>query len=124
MQHSAPRLPARKATPSRPTGVRKPVCSLQVAWRDVVAASDGIADMYDEGRDVLIVRGALDAAIPGEAGERLDADCRESGWFHPNETMPVEDVRLLGADSPATPTHGSPRGVSLDGRVPGVGQGT
>lgn len=32
----------------------------------------------------------------------------------PNQKMPVEDLQILGTDTPATPTYQAPRGPSLD----------
>lgn len=70
--------------------------------------------MYGDTLDVIIVRGAFDASVLSEAGERLDSDTRELGWSRPNVKMPVEDLQLLGTDTPATPTYQAPRGASLD----------
>ncbi|MEO8309849.1 MAG: hypothetical protein ABI520_01650 [Caldimonas sp.] len=75
---------------------------------------NGIEDMYDNALDVIVVRGAFDAAILAEVGERLDVGANDPGWSRPNEKMPVEDIQLLGTDTPATPTFRSPRGESLD----------
>ena len=68
--------------------------------------------MYDGTLDVIVVRGAFDAAALADVGAQLDGDGPR--WSRPNETMPVEDIQLLGTDTPATPTFRSPRGTSLD----------
>ena len=75
--------------------------------------ADAIAEMYDNRLDVLIARGAIEAAPLVAAGESLDRDDRDPGWARPNERMPVEDIQLLGTDTPATPTYQAPRGASL-----------
>jgi hapalindole-type alkaloid chlorinase len=95
-------------------GLRGSVRSLDVDARDISAAGNGIEDLYDNALDVIVVRGAFDPAALAEVGERLDVDEREPGWSRPNEKMPVEDVQLLGTDTPATPTFQAPRGASLD----------
>ena len=96
------------------SGIRGSVRSLDVDARNGSTVVNGIEDMYDDGVDVIVVRGAFDAAALAEVGERLDVDARDPGWSRPNEKMPVEDVQLLGTDTPATPTFRSPRGASLD----------
>jgi len=70
--------------------------------------------MYGEILDVIVARRAFDAAVLAEVGERLDSGARDPGWSRPNEKMPVEDLQLLGTDTPATPTYQAPRGASLD----------
>lgn len=101
-------------TISPPRIVRRPVRSLEVDARDLSAVANVIEDMYADDCDVVVVRGAFDASILAEAGERLDSDASDPGWSRPNASMPVEDVQLLGTDTPATPTFRSPRGESLD----------
>jgi hypothetical protein len=91
----------------------------QIRSADVNAASlsgagDAIAKMYEDELDVLIVRGALDAAPLAAAGERLDRDDTDPGWARPNVRMPVEDIQILGTDTPATPTYQAPTGASLE----------
>lgn len=93
---------------------RRPVRSLDVDAIDVSAVGNGIEALYDDGLDVIVVRGAFDAATLVTAGERLDSGLGDPGWSRPNEKMPVEDLQLLGTDTPATPTYQSPRGASLD----------
>ena len=96
------------------SSVRGSVRSRDVDARASSAVANAIEDIYDEALDVIVVRGAFDAAALGEVGERLDVDGNDPGWSRPNEKMPVEDVQLLGTDTPATPTFQSPRGASLD----------
>jgi hypothetical protein len=86
---------------------------------DVSAAAagdvaDAIAQMYDDQLDVLIVRQALATAPLAAVGERLDRDDTDPGWARPNVKMPVEDIQILGTDTPATPTYQAPRGASLE----------
>jgi len=78
------------------------------------AARDAIDRMYDDELDVLIVRHALPRRPLEAAGERLDRDDKDPGWARPNVRMPVEDIQILGTDTPATPTYQAPRGASLD----------
>jgi hypothetical protein len=94
--------------------VRRSVRSLDVDATDTTSVANGIEDMYDDSLDVLVVRGAFDAATLAAVGERLDAETTAFPWSRPNEKMPVEDVQLLGTDTPATPTFRAPRGGSLD----------
>jgi len=96
------------------SSVRGSVRSLEVDARDSSAVSNGIEDIYDNALDVIVVRGAFDPATLAEVGERLDGARDDPGWSRPNEKMPVEDVQLLGTDTPATPTFRTPRGASLD----------
>ena len=96
------------------SSVRGSVRCLDVDARDFSTVANGIEDMYDNAVDVIVVRGAFDDATLAEVGERLDVDGYDPGWSRPNETMPVEDVQLLGTDTPATPTFRAPRGASLD----------
>jgi len=94
------------------SSVRGSVRSLEVDARDSSAVANGIEDIYDNAFDVIVVRGAFDPDTLAEVGERLDGD--DPGWSRPNEKMPIEDVQLLGTDTPATPTFRTPRGASLD----------
>jgi hypothetical protein len=96
------------------TSLQRSVRSLDVDVRDLSAVANGIEAMYGDTFDVIIVRGAFNASVLSEAGERLDSDTHELGWSRPNEKMPVEDVQLLGTDTPATPTYQAPRGASLE----------
>ncbi len=52
--------------------------------------------------------------VLAKAGEDLDREPGAWRWARPNETMPPEDVQLIGTDSPATPTYRAPRGTTLD----------
>jgi hypothetical protein len=85
-----------------------------VQGADVSAVANGIEDMYDDTLDVIVARGALPRKPLDDAGARLDRDDINPGWARPNEKMPVEDIQLLGTDTPATPTYAAPRGASLD----------
>jgi hypothetical protein len=86
----------------------------EVTAGDAGGAADTIPRMYDDQLDVLIVRGAFDRAPLAAAGDRLDRGDRDPGWARPNVKMPVEDIQILGTDTPATPTYQAPRGASLD----------
>jgi hypothetical protein len=45
---------------------------VDVDARDLSKLANGIEDLYDDAFDVIVVRGAFDAAALAEAGERLD----------------------------------------------------
>jgi len=94
--------------------LRRPVRSLDVDARDLAGLANGIEDMYGDAVDVIVVRAAFDAVTLAEAGARLDADTDALGWSRPNAKMPVEDLQLLGTDTPATPTFQAPQGASLE----------
>jgi hypothetical protein len=70
--------------------------------------------MYADQLDVLVARRAVAPEVMAAAGEQLDRDDRNPGWARPNQKMPVEDIQVLGTDTPATPTYQSPRGATLD----------
>lgn len=91
---------------------RRPVRVLDVAAGDAGALADAIESIYAARHDVVVVRAAFDARVLAAAGERLDND--DAAWARPNVTMAIEDVRLLGTDTPATPTFRDPRGATLD----------
>ncbi|MEJ6000137.1 2OG-Fe(II)-dependent halogenase WelO5 family protein [Paucibacter soli] len=103
-------VPSLPADPSS----RRPVRWLDVDARDLAGLANGIEDMYDDALDVILVRGAFDAATLAEAGAWLDADTHALDWSRPNAKMPVEDLQLLGTDNPATPTFQAPLGASLE----------
>lgn len=86
----------------------------EVDAANVGDAADTIQQMYDDRLDVLIVRHAFAAKPLAEAGDRLDRDDTDPGWARPNVKMPVEDIQILGTDTPATPTYQAPGGASLD----------
>ncbi len=88
--------------------------------RDLSAAANAIVDLYDARLDVVVVRGAFDPVTMARCGERLDAGGSDRAWSRPNQTMPAEDVQLLGTDTPATPTYRTPRGASLDEYLAGA----
>jgi hypothetical protein len=86
----------------------------EVDASDAAAVGNGIEALYSETFDVIVVRGAFDAQTLSAAGQRLDTDAEDPGWCRPNVKMPVEDLQVLGTDTPATPTYAAPRGTSLD----------
>ncbi|GMV46062.1 MAG: hypothetical protein AMXMBFR66_14600 [Pseudomonadota bacterium] len=93
---------------------RRPVRAVEIDAARVAAVDDGIAAIYAGRCDLIVARGAFDAAILGAAGERLDAEASALPWARPNLRAPLDDVHLLGTDAPATPTFQAPRGVALD----------
>ena len=88
--------------------------SIEVGPADIDSAADGIEQLYDDTLDVIVARQAFPRAPIEAAGNELDRTDRDPGWARPNEKMPVEDLQLLGTDTPATPTFQAPRGASLD----------
>lgn len=111
---SADTADAAGATEEGEASTRRPVRSAELAPGPSSSLTDGIADIYAGRLDVIVVRGAFHAPTLAEAGERLDADAPGPAWARPNVKAPLDDVRLLGTDAPATPTFQAPRGVSLD----------
>lgn len=90
-----------------------------VRVRDVKAGDtahlrNGIEDLYEDRVDVIVIRGAFPRAPLAEAGASLDRDDIAQGWNRPNAKMPIEDIQILGTDTPATPTYSAPRGASLE----------
>lgn len=96
------------------TAAQRQIRSEEVNAASLGGARDAIARMYEDQLDVLIVRNALPAAPLAAAGERLDRDDTDPGWARPNVRMPVEDIQILGTDTPATPTYQAPTGASLE----------
>ena len=90
------------------------VRSLDVRASEAARIANGIDDLYNDLLDVIIVRGAFAPEPLAAAGAKLDRDDIGPGWARPNEKMPVEDIQLLGTDTPATPTYAAPRGASID----------
>ena len=92
---------------------QRQIRALEVDAAAVDLSGNAIQRMYDDELDVLIVRHALPRAPLAAAGERLDRDDKDPGWARPNVRMPVEDIQILGTDTPATPTYQAPTGASL-----------
>lgn len=92
---------------------RRQIRSAEVDAAAASDARDAIARMYDDELDVLIVRNALPRRPLTTAAEQLDRDDKDPGWSRPNLRMPVEDIQILGTDTPATPTYQTPTGASL-----------
>ena len=88
--------------------------SLDVEAESAGAAADAIGAMYANDLDVLVVRRALAPVGLAVAGQRLDRNEVAVDWARPNQKMPVEDIQLLGTDTPATPTFQNPRGASFE----------
>jgi hypothetical protein len=97
-----------------PAPAQRTIRASEVDAARIGDAADAIQRMYDDQLDVLIVRRAFDAKPLADAGERLDRDDTNPGWARPNVRMPVEDIQILGTDTPATPTYQAPGGASLD----------
>lgn len=90
-----------------------------VRWREAgpgaaESVANAVESLYEDRLDLLALRGALPQATLAAVGERLDRDAPNRAWAHPNEPMPIEDIELLGTDTPATPTYRAPRGASLE----------
>ncbi len=96
------------------TATPREVRSMEVDGRNPRSTVDVVTQMYDDQLDVVIIRGALSREPLSAAGERLDRDDKDPGWARPNQRMPVEDIQILGTDTPATPTYSAPTGASLD----------
>jgi len=90
------------------------VRSLDVRASEAARIANGIDDLYNDLLDVIVVRGAFAPETLAAVGAKLDRDDVSPGWARPNEKMPVEDIQLLGTDTPATPTYSAPRGPSID----------
>ena len=90
------------------------VRSLDVQASDAARIANGIEDLYNDKLDVIVIRRAFVPEPLAAAGAKLDRDDVNPGWARPNEKMPVEDIQLLGTDTPATPTFQAPRGASID----------
>lgn len=101
-------------TESASSTVDRVIRSIDVPAPDWSAVANGIEDMYDDTLDVIVIRNAFDRERLSAAGAALDRDDVDPGWARPNEKMPIEDIQVLGTDTPATPTYQAPRGASLD----------
>lgn len=77
-------------------------------------APRAIDELYDDTLDVLTVRVAVNPHLLTSAWSRIAAHTAVQSWARPNETMPSEDVHVLGADAPATPTYAAPRGAGME----------
>ena len=96
------------------SAVNRSVRSADVDVSDAGRLADAIEQMYDDRLDVVVVRRALDPDRLARVGEYLDRGDVNPGWARPNERMPIEDIQVLGTDTPATPTYSAPTGASLD----------
>lgn len=90
------------------------VRSLDVQASETSRIANGIEDLYNDALDVIVIRRAFAPEPLASVGAKLDRDDVHPGWARPNEKMPVEDIQLLGTDTPATPTYQAPRGASID----------
>jgi hypothetical protein len=102
------------------SSARRKVGFIDVDAGDLAAASDGIGELYRGTVDVILVRGAFADPAWIETGRQLDRADAELGWARPNIKMPVEDVRLLGTSTPATPTFQAPRGAAREDYLEGA----
>jgi hypothetical protein len=89
---------------------RRIVRFTDVPASDTAAVRNGVEDLYNDVLDVIVLRRAFDAARVGKAGIELEEQTPKAGWANPNVRMPVEDIQLLGTDTPATPTFQAPTG--------------
>ena len=94
--------------------VDRVVRSADVDVSDSGRCANAIDQIYDDQLDVLIIRRAFDPTRMASVGEYLDRDDSAIAWARPNARMPVEDIQVLGTDTPATPTYSAPTGASLD----------
>ena len=99
---------------------RRTVRFLDVDRDRAETVANGIEDLYDDKLDVIVVRRAFPPDLLAEKGRLLDRDDSGRPWNRPNVKMPVEDIQLLGTDTPATPTYQDPRGGSLDAYLEGA----
>ncbi len=90
------------------------VRSLDVPASDAARVANGIEELYNDFLDVIVIRRAFVPEPLAAVGAKLDREDMNPGWARPNQKMPVEDIQLLGTDTPATPTFQAPRGASLD----------
>src|SRR6267142_2642245 len=96
------------------TAIDRVVRAADVDVSEADRLARAIDQMYNDELDVIVVRRALDPARLASVGEYLDRSDTNPGWARPNEKMPIEDIQVLGTDTPATPTYGAPTGASLD----------
>jgi hypothetical protein len=96
------------------TKLRRTVRHLDVDAADGVTVANCIEDMYADTLDVVIVRNIFSLDAFEAVGALLDTDAQDPGWARPNIKMPVEDIQVLGTNTPATPTYQDPRGATLD----------
>jgi len=89
--------------------VRRRVHCQDVDARDFPAVNKVIEEMYSDALDVIVVRGAFDAAPLIKAGQWLDDGQGDPGRSRPDEKMPQEAPQILGTDTAATPTYQAPR---------------
>jgi hypothetical protein len=78
------------------------------------ATANGIESLYNDELDVVLIRGAFAPSRSAAVGADLGREDRPRAWASPNVKMPVEDIQLLGTDTPGTPTSQAPRGASLE----------
>lgn len=96
------------------SAVDRLVRSTDVDVSEAGRLADAVDQMYNDELDVIVVRRALDPPRLERVGEYLDRGDVDPGWARPNERMPIEDIQVLGTDTPATPTYSAPTGASLD----------
>lgn len=88
--------------------------ALEIDGRSSGNPVDVVSQLYDDQLDVVVIRDALSRSALAAAGERLDRDDEDPGWARPYERVAVEDIQILGTDTPAMPTDAAPAGASLD----------
>ena len=92
--------------------------SLDVDARDLSPVGDGIANLYDDALDVIMIRGAFPRASLEGVGADLDRDDRDPGWTNPNARIPSEDIQVIG--TAATPTYSTPQGPTVEAYIEGA----
>ncbi len=80
--------------------------------QDTQSLSNAIEDMYEDSRDVVVVRHAWEPSGFSAVAGSLDRGDAAAEWNRPNAAMPPEDIQVLG--TAATPTYSTPRGPTLD----------
>jgi len=79
---------------------------------DAHSLSNAIEEMYEDSRDVVVIRRAWEPSGFSDVTGSLDRGDAVPAWNRPNAAMPPEDIQVLG--TAATPTYSTPRGPSLD----------
>jgi hypothetical protein len=74
----------------------RPIRSVDLDARDLSPVRDGIADLYADRIDVIMIRGAFSRDSIAGVGAELDRNDRDPGWANPNARIPTEDIQVIG----------------------------
>lgn len=96
----------------------RPIRSVDLDARDLSPVRDGIADLYADRIDVIMIRGAFSRDSIAGVGAELDRNDRDPGWANPNARIPTEDIQVIG--TAATPTYSTPQGPTVDAYIEGA----